>query len=46
MQGAEISPTEAYMALRLGTVDAVEWDVSAVTGLNWHEVAPLLDPRH
>jgi TRAP-type mannitol/chloroaromatic compound transport system substrate-binding protein len=40
MHGAEISPTEAYMALRLGTVEVAEWDVSAVTGLNWHEVAP------
>jgi TRAP-type C4-dicarboxylate transport system substrate-binding protein len=40
MQGAEISPTEAYMALKLGTVDAAEWDVSCVTGLKWHEVAP------
>jgi len=40
MQGALVSPTEAYMALKLGTVDAAEWDVSAVTGLKWHEVAP------
>ncbi len=35
-----ISGLETYMALKLGTVDAAEWDVSAVTGLNWHEVAP------
>jgi TRAP-type C4-dicarboxylate transport system substrate-binding protein len=40
MQSAQISPTEAYMALKLGTVDAAEWDVSCVTGLKWHEVAP------
>ena len=40
MLGVQISPTEAYMALKLGTVDAAEWDVSAVTGLNWHEPAP------
>jgi TRAP-type C4-dicarboxylate transport system substrate-binding protein len=40
MQSAQISPTEAYMALKLGTVDAAEWDVSAVTGMKWHEVAP------
>lgn len=40
MQGTVVSPTEAYMALKLGTVDAAEWDVSAVTGLKWHEVAP------
>lgn len=40
MQGTSISGLETYMALKLGTVDAAEWDVSAVTGLNWHEVAP------
>ena len=40
MQGVQISPTETYMALKLGTVDAAEWDVSAVTGLKWNEVAP------
>lgn len=40
MQSAQVGPTETYMALKLGTVDAAEWDVSAVTGLNWHEVAP------
>lgn len=40
MRGAEVSPTEAYAALKLGTVDAAEWDVSCVTGFNWHEVAP------
>ncbi|MBC8246844.1 MAG: hypothetical protein H8E81_04595 [Deltaproteobacteria bacterium] len=31
---------EAYMGLKLGTIDASQWDVSAITGLNWHEVAP------
>jgi TRAP-type C4-dicarboxylate transport system substrate-binding protein len=40
MQGTQVSPTETYMALKLGTVDAAEWDVSAVTGLKWNEVAP------
>jgi TRAP-type C4-dicarboxylate transport system substrate-binding protein len=40
MQGTQVSPTETYMALKLGTVDAAEWDVSCVTGLKWHEVAP------
>lgn len=40
MQSVAISPTEAYMALKLGTVDIAEWDVSAVTGMKWHEVAP------
>jgi TRAP-type C4-dicarboxylate transport system substrate-binding protein len=40
MQGTAVSPTEAYMALKLGTVDAAEWDVSGITGLKWNEVAP------
>lgn len=40
MQGVQISPTEAYMGLKLGTIDAAEWDVSAVTGMKWNEVAP------
>jgi len=40
MQGVQMSPTETYMGLKLGTVDAAEWDVSAVTGLKWNEVAP------
>ena len=40
MQATVISGLETYMALKLGTVDAAEWDISAVTGLKWHEVAP------
>jgi TRAP-type C4-dicarboxylate transport system substrate-binding protein len=40
MQGVQVSATETYMALKLGTVDAADWDVSAVTGLKWNEVAP------
>jgi len=28
------------MGLKLGTIDASMWDVSAITGLKWHEVAP------
>ncbi len=40
MQGVQLPPTEAYMALKLGTVDLAEWDISAVTGMKWHEVAP------
>ena len=39
-RGTYITGEEAYMGLRLGTIDASIWDVSAVTGLNWHEVAP------
>lgn len=32
--------SEVEMALRLGTVDAQEWDLSAITGFGWHKVAP------
>ena len=39
-RGTFIAGTEAYMGLKLGTVDASQWDVSAITGLKWHEVAP------
>ena len=39
-RGTHISGMEAYMGLKLGTIDASQWDVSAVTGLKWHEVAP------
>jgi TRAP-type C4-dicarboxylate transport system substrate-binding protein len=38
--GAIVSGTETYMALKLGTVDAAQWDVSAITALKWYEVAP------
>jgi TRAP-type mannitol/chloroaromatic compound transport system substrate-binding protein len=38
--GAIVSGTETYMALKLGTLDAAQWDVSAVTALKWQEVAP------
>lgn len=40
MQTTAISGLETYMALKLGTVDGAEWDVSCITGLKWHEVAP------
>jgi len=39
-RGTNISGMEAYMGLKLGTIDASQWDVSAITGLKWHEVAP------
>jgi TRAP-type C4-dicarboxylate transport system substrate-binding protein len=39
-RGTYISGEEAYMGLKLGTIDASQWDVSAITGLNWQEVAP------
>jgi len=38
--GTFISGMEAYMGLKLGTIDASQWDVCAITGLKWHEVAP------
>jgi TRAP-type C4-dicarboxylate transport system substrate-binding protein len=38
--GTYISGDDAYMGLKLGTIDASQWDVSAITGLNWQEVAP------
>jgi TRAP-type C4-dicarboxylate transport system substrate-binding protein len=37
---AIVSGTETYMALKLGTVDGAQWDISAITALNWYEVAP------
>jgi len=39
-RGTYISGGETYMALKLGTLDAAQWDVSAITGMKWHEVAP------
>ena len=39
-RGTYISGMEAYMGLKLGTIDCSQWDVSAITGLNWQEVAP------
>ncbi|MGD2126138.1 MAG: TRAP transporter substrate-binding protein DctP [Desulfobacteraceae bacterium] len=39
-RGTYISGMDAYMGLKLGTIDASQWDVSCITGLKWHEVAP------
>jgi len=39
-RGTYISGMDAYMGLKLGTIDASQWDVSAITGLKWYEVAP------
>ncbi len=39
-RGTFIPGTDAYLGLKLGTIDASQWDVSAIVGLNWHEVAP------
>jgi TRAP-type C4-dicarboxylate transport system substrate-binding protein len=38
--GVFIPGSDAYMGLKLGTIDASIWDVSAVVGLHWNEVAP------
>jgi TRAP-type C4-dicarboxylate transport system substrate-binding protein len=35
-----VSGDETYMALKLGTIDAAQWDVSAITAFKWYEVAP------
>lgn len=39
-RGTYVSGGEAYMALKLGTLDAAQWDISAISGLKWNEVAP------
>lgn len=49
-RGTNLPGMEAYMALKLGTLDGSQWDVSAITALKWHEVAPYwlrgTDPDH
>lgn len=35
-----VAPEDSYMGLKLGSLDAAQWDVSCITGLKWHEVAP------
>jgi len=32
--------SEMEMALRLGTIDALDWDLSAITGFGWNKAAP------
>jgi len=39
-RGMFIPGTDAYMGLKLGTIDVSQWDVSCITGLKWYEVAP------
>ena len=39
-RGTFIPGVDAYMGLKLGTIDASQWDISAIVGLKWHEVAP------
>ncbi len=49
-RGVNLPGMEAYMGLKLGTLDGSQWDVSAITALKWHEVAPYwlrgTDPDH
>jgi TRAP-type C4-dicarboxylate transport system substrate-binding protein len=35
-----IPPEDVYTALSTGALDMTQWDVSAITGLSWHEPAP------
>ena len=40
MNGVDMSGDDAYMALKNGTVDAHQWDMSVYTGMGMQEVAP------
>ena len=40
MKTISVPGEEAYLAFKTGVLDAGEWDISAITGLKWHEVAP------
>jgi TRAP-type mannitol/chloroaromatic compound transport system substrate-binding protein len=41
MEGVStIGPEDVYTALETGLLDMTQWDVSAITGLSWHEPAP------
>lgn len=40
MTGSDIPPSDVYAALHGCTLDMTQWDVSAITGLSWHEPAP------
>jgi TRAP-type mannitol/chloroaromatic compound transport system substrate-binding protein len=37
--------SEMEMALRLGTINALTWDLSAITGFKWHKAAPYWVPN-
>lgn len=39
-RGMFIPGADAYMGLKLGTIDGSQWDISCITGLKWYEVAP------
>jgi len=36
----DIPPEDVYTALTTGALDMTQWDVSAISGLSWHEPAP------
>jgi TRAP-type C4-dicarboxylate transport system substrate-binding protein len=38
-RGVLIPGGDTYLALKLGTIEGVQWDVTAVTGMKWNEVA-------
>jgi TRAP-type C4-dicarboxylate transport system substrate-binding protein len=40
MKSISVPGEEAYLSLKTGVLDAAEWDISCITGLKWHEVAP------
>jgi TRAP-type C4-dicarboxylate transport system substrate-binding protein len=44
--GVVMSPADVYMGLKLGTIEARDWDIGAITGLKWHEVAPYWIQGH
>ncbi len=39
-RGTNVDGGEAYIALSKGVIDTTQWDVSAITGMKIHEVAP------
>lgn len=40
MKTISVPGEEAYLSFKTGVLDAGEWDISAITGLKWYEVAP------
>jgi len=35
-----VSPSESYLACKMGTIDSIAFDTTAMTHMNYHEVAP------
>ena len=40
MKTISVPGEEAYLSFKTGVLDVGEWDISCITGLKWHEVAP------